>query len=54
MVDASNRRADAFALVAGGEDAALFVRLPPGAYIVALRGKNETGGVGLLEICAVP
>ena len=30
------------------------VTLPPGAYTVEVRGKNETEGVALLEIYTVP
>ncbi len=54
VVEASNRRVGAFALAAGSEDAALFVTLPPGAYTVEVRGKNESEGVALLEIYTVP
>jgi hypothetical protein len=44
----------AFNLVSGGEDAALLITLPPGAYTVEVKGKNSLEGVALLEIYDVP
>lgn len=44
----------AFPLPAEGEDAALLVTLPPGAYTVQVEGKAGAEGVALLEIYAVP
>jgi hypothetical protein len=44
----------AFALNAGSEDAALLITLPPGAYTVEVKGKNNLEGVALLEIYEVP
>jgi hypothetical protein len=44
----------AFALPAGSEDAALLITLPPGAYTVEVKGKNNLEGVALLEIYEVP
>jgi hypothetical protein len=46
--------AGAFALGAGSEDAALLVTLPPGAYTVEVKGKNNQEGVALLEIYELP
>jgi hypothetical protein len=53
-VTAASRLAGAFALAAGSADTALFLTLAPGAYTVELKGRNNTEGVGLLEIYAVP
>jgi hypothetical protein len=46
--------AGAFALGAGSEDAALLITLPPGAYTVEVKAKNNAEGVALLEIYEVP
>jgi len=50
----ATRNAGAFALGSGSEDAALLITLPPGAYTVEVKGKNNTEGVALLEIYEVP
>ncbi len=50
----ATRRIGAFDLAAGGEDAALLVTLPPGAYTVEVKGKAGAEGVALLEIYDVP
>ncbi len=44
----------AFNLAEGSEDAALLITLPPGAYTVEVKGKNNTEGVALLEIYDLP
>ena len=44
----------AFALPAGSRDAALLLRLAPGAYTAQLSGVANTTGVGLIELYAVP
>lgn len=44
----------AFALAAGGKDAALLLTLPPGAYTAQVAGVNATTGVGLVELYEVP
>lgn len=54
VVTAASARAGAFALPPDSEDAALLVTLPPGAYTVEVKGKNNTQGVALLEIYEVP
>ncbi len=51
---AATKNAGAFALGAGSEDAALLITLPPGAFTVEVKGKNNTEGVALLEIYEVP
>ena len=53
-VTAASRLTGAFALGTGSADAALFLTLAPGAYTVELKGRNNTEGVGLLEIYEVP
>jgi hypothetical protein len=50
----ATRRIGAFDLAAGGEDAALLITLPPGAYTVEVKGKAAAEGVALLEIYDVP
>lgn len=50
----ATKNAGAFALAAGSEDAALLISLPPGAFTVEVKGKNNTEGVALLEIYEVP
>jgi hypothetical protein len=50
----ATKNAGAFALGGGSEDAALLITLPPGAYTVEVKGKNNTEGVALLEIYEVP
>ncbi len=42
--------AGAFALPAGGNDAAVVVRLPPGGYTVVVSGVNNGTGTALVEI----
>ena len=44
----------AFALPAGGADAALVVTLPPGGYTVQVTGKDGATGTALAEIYLVP
>lgn len=44
----------AFALAEGSKDAAFVVTLNPGLYTVLARGKNDTEGVALVELYAVP
>jgi hypothetical protein len=44
----------AFALVADSADAAFVVTLQPGVYTVHARGKDDTEGVALVEVYAVP
>jgi hypothetical protein len=44
----------AFALPAGGKDAALLLDLPPGAYTAQLTDPTGRAGVGLVEVYAVP
>lgn len=53
-VQAASTAAGAFSLASNSEDAALLVTLPPGAYTVEVKGKNDTEGVALLEIYEVP
>lgn len=53
-VSSAMRRVGAFALATGGEDAAMLITLPPGAYTVEVKGKDGLEGVGLLEIYEVP
>ena len=43
-------RLNTFGLEALGEDAALVIILPPGAYTVQLSGVANSAGVGLVEI----
>jgi hypothetical protein len=50
----ASRTAGAFALTPNGQDAALLITLPPGAYTVEVKGKGNTEGVALLEIYEVP
>jgi hypothetical protein len=44
----------AFALPEGSKDAAFVVTLNPGVYTVHARGANDTTGVALVEVYAVP
>ncbi|HUR56516.1 MAG TPA: CotH kinase family protein [Opitutaceae bacterium] len=44
----------AFALGANSEDAAMILTVAPGPYTVEVRGKNNTQGVGLIEIYELP
>jgi len=48
------RQVFAFSLAEGSKDAAFVVTLPPGAYTVNARGKNDTTGVALVEVYLVP
>jgi hypothetical protein len=50
----ASQRVGAFPLAAGSEDAALLITLPPGAYVLEVKGKADGGGVVLLEIYDVP
>ena len=54
VISAATARVGAFALASGSEDAAMLITVPPGAYTVEVRGKNDTEGVALLEIYEVP
>jgi hypothetical protein len=54
MIANATKTVGGFALLANGEDAALLITVPPGAYTVEVRGKNGGQGVGLLEIYEVP
>lgn len=54
IIETATTRVGAFKLATDSEDAALFVTVPPGAYTVEIRGKNNTEGVALLEIYEVP
>ncbi len=53
-VAAAAVRVNAFALGNGSEDAALLITVAPGAYTAAVRGKDGTTGVALLEIYEIP
>jgi hypothetical protein len=53
-VAAATKSAGAFALAGNSEDAAMLITLPPGAYTVEVKGKQDTEGVALLEIYEVP
>ena len=53
-LESAQQRVGAFALSPGSEDAALLITVPPGAYTVEVRGKNDGEGVALLEIYEVP
>ena len=44
----------AFPLEATSKDAALLIRLPPGAYTVTVSGSGNTTGTALVEIYDVP
>lgn len=44
----------AFALGAGGADAALLLTLPPGAYTAQISGVNDTTGIALVEVYELP
>ena len=44
----------AFALPAGGRDAAILVTLQPGAYTAQVSGVGGTTGIGLVEVYEVP
>jgi hypothetical protein len=54
LVAAAAASVGAFPLAEGSRDSGLLVTLPPGAYTVEVSGKNNTEGVALLEIYAVP
>lgn len=53
-ISAAARASGAFALQAGGRDAALLVTLAPGSYTAIVRGANTTTGTALLEVFEVP
>jgi hypothetical protein len=38
----------------GSEDAALILDLEPGLYTVKVSGENQTSGVALVEVFAIP
>jgi sugar lactone lactonase YvrE len=44
----------AFSLATGSADCAMVVTLPPGAYTAQVSGKNNTTGIGLVEVYDVP
>jgi hypothetical protein len=54
LVSAASASVGAFTLPDGSRDAGLLITLPPGAYTVEVSGKDNTEGVALLEIYAVP
>lgn len=54
IITAASRSTGAFTLAPNSEDAALLITLPPGAYTVEVKGKNNSVGVALLEIYEVP
>ncbi|MDO8541655.1 MAG: CotH kinase family protein [Opitutaceae bacterium] len=54
VVATAGKSVGAFALAEGSEDAALLITLPPGAFTIEVRGKNNTEGVALLEIYDLP
>jgi hypothetical protein len=54
VIEAARKLAGTFPLGAESEDAALFVTLPPGAYTMEIRGKEDAGGTALLEIHEIP
>jgi hypothetical protein len=47
-------RTGAFALAPGSSDAAVLVVLPPGRYTVQISGQNQTTGIAMIELYAVP
>jgi hypothetical protein len=53
-VATASARVGAFALPDGSRDSGMLVTLPPGAYTAVVSGKEDTEGVALLEIYAVP
>ena len=53
-VAASAAAVGAFVLVAGSQDGALLLTLPPGAYTAQVSGVGDTTGVGLVEVYEVP
>ncbi len=53
-IEKARQAVGAFALEATSEDAAMILTVAPGAYTVEVRGKNNTQGVGLLEIYELP
>jgi hypothetical protein len=54
VIEAARKTVGAFPLREESEDAALFVTLPPGAYTLELRGKDDATGTALLEIHGIP
>lgn len=54
VIEAARKLVGAFPLGAESEDSALFVTLPPGAYTMEIRGKDDAGGTALLEIHEIP
>lgn len=54
MVSTASKRAGAFDLAGGSEDAATLITLRPGAYTVEVKGKAGGEGVALLEIYELP
>jgi sugar lactone lactonase YvrE len=53
-ISAASSAAGAFALGAGGKDAAIVVSLPPGNYTAVVSGVNNTTGAGLVEVYELP
>jgi hypothetical protein len=53
-VRAAMQAVGAFDLAADSEDAAVLITVPPGLYSAVVAGKNDTQGVGLLELYVVP
>ena len=54
QISAASGLVGAFALPAGGRDAALVMTLPPGGYTVEVTGKANAEGLVLLEVYELP
>lgn len=54
VIEAARKAVGAFSIREDSEDAALFVTLAPGAYTIEIRGKEDAGGIALLEIHELP
>jgi len=54
IVASASKVVGAFDLATNSKDAALLITLPPGAYTVEVKGRDEEEGVALLEVYAVP
>jgi len=54
QISAASGLVGAFALPAGGRDAALVITLPPGGYTVEVTGKANAEGLVLLEVYELP
>ncbi len=51
---AASAQVGAFALDEGSDDAAIILELEPGLYTVVTKGENQTTGVALVEVYAIP